>query len=226
MPDFTFQTPDGPQQITVSELVVAGWTGRNTEAVQHHIEELAALGVPAPSQVPLYYRVGAELLTQAPAISVLGADTSGEAEPLLICDATGTLWLGLASDHTDRALETLSVAKSKQVCPKPVARDLWRFDTVLPYLDDLILHSDILEHEEEDSKRYQSGTLGAIRPLTDLMQGLPGGRLAPGKAMLCGTLPAIGGIRRANTFSMMLQDPKSGRTLTHAYKTTELPVIS
>jgi hypothetical protein len=132
MPDFTFQTPDGPQQITVSELVVAGWTGRNTEAVQHHIEELAALGVPAPSQVPLYYRVGAELLTQAPAISVLGADTSGEAEPLLICDATGTLWLGLASDHTDRALETLSVAKSKQVCPKPVARDLWRFDTVLP----------------------------------------------------------------------------------------------
>ena len=226
MPVFTFQTAHGPQQIAIAELVVAGWTGRDADAVQHHIAELAALGVPAPSQVPLYYRVGAELLTQDPEICVLGAETSGEVEPFLVSDATGALWLGLVSDHTDRALETLSVAKSKQVCPKPVARELWRLDTVLPYLDDLTLHSEIVEDQAQGKTRYQSGTLGAIRPLTDLMKGLPGGRLAPGMAMLCGTLPAIGGIRRANAFSMALHDPKSGRTIAHDYKITELPLIS
>ena len=226
MPVFTFQTPYGPQLIEITELVVAGWTGRDAAAVQHHIEELAALGVPPPSQVPLYYRVGAELLTQDAAIWVLGAETSGEVEPFLVSDNNGTLWLGLASDHTDRALETQSVAKSKQVCPKPVARDLWRIDDVLPYLDDLALYSDIVEDQATGPARYQRGTLGAIRPLPDLVEGLPDGRLAPGMAMLCGTLPAIGGIRGAQAFSMALQDPKSGRMIAHDYKITELPVIS
>jgi len=45
-------------------LVIAGWTGRDPAAVQHHIDELAALGVPAPSTVPLFYRVAGQQLTQ------------------------------------------------------------------------------------------------------------------------------------------------------------------
>ena len=39
-----------------TRLVIAGWTGRDAAGIQHHIEELAALGVPRPSTVPLYYR--------------------------------------------------------------------------------------------------------------------------------------------------------------------------
>ena len=53
-------------------LVIAGWTGRNLAAVQHHIDELAALGVPGPSKTPLFYRVSADLVTQADEIQVLG----------------------------------------------------------------------------------------------------------------------------------------------------------
>ncbi|MGA8316723.1 MAG: DUF2848 family protein, partial [Bradyrhizobium sp.] len=30
----------------VATLVVAGWTGRDEAALRHHIEELAAIGVP------------------------------------------------------------------------------------------------------------------------------------------------------------------------------------
>ena len=44
-------------------LVVAGWTGRDMSAVQHHIDELAAIGVPAPSTVPLFYRLAVTQLT-------------------------------------------------------------------------------------------------------------------------------------------------------------------
>ena len=87
--------------VDIADLVIAGWTGRNADAVQHHIDELARLGVQPPSQVPLFYRVSSTLLVQAPEIEVLGTATSGEIEPLLI-NHEGTVWLGLGSDHTDR----------------------------------------------------------------------------------------------------------------------------
>src|SRR5580692_1282255 len=37
------------RSITVDNLVVAGWTGRDRAAVEHHIKELAAIGVKAPA---------------------------------------------------------------------------------------------------------------------------------------------------------------------------------
>ena len=46
---FTFATPDGPREIEIARLVIAGWTARDRAAVDHHIAELAALGVPPPS---------------------------------------------------------------------------------------------------------------------------------------------------------------------------------
>ena len=115
-----FETSDGPLEIEISRVVVAGWTGRDEAGVRHHIEELAAIGVPPPSAIPLCYAVSAGRLTRAPVIEVLGAATSGEAEPLVI-RAEGALWLGLASDHTDRGLEAHSVAHSKAIAPKIAA---------------------------------------------------------------------------------------------------------
>ncbi len=60
--------PDGTRatqllSVVPRQLVIAGWTGRDAAAIEHHIEELEAIGVPRPSSVPLYYRVGAGLLT-------------------------------------------------------------------------------------------------------------------------------------------------------------------
>ena len=40
--------------VTPTELVIAGWTGRNHAAIEHHIHELEALGVPRPSTCLLY----------------------------------------------------------------------------------------------------------------------------------------------------------------------------
>lgn len=215
-----FQTDDGPLDVEIRALTIAGWTGRDAAGVQHHIEELQAIGVPPPSTVPLFYKVTADLLTQTDNLHVLGADSSGEAEPFLL-RAQGQLWLGVASDHTDRGLETTSVAHSKQVCGKPVATTLWRFDDVADHLDELKLSSWI----EEDGARvgYQEGTLAAIRPLTELRERNP---LSEGEAMLCGTLPAIGGVRPASHFSMALSDSRSGRTIEADYAINTLPVVS
>jgi len=221
----TFDTDAGPLTLDANALIVAGWTGRDAAAVQHHIDELAALGVPAPSRVPLYYRCAPGLLTMAETVPVLGDQTSGEAEPLVIRAPDGGLWLGLGSDHTDRGLEAHSVAHSKQACTKPVAGGLWRFDDLADRLDGLELEADIRDDDGQDWTPYQRGTLAAIRPLADLIAAAPDG-LAPGAAMLCGTLPAIGGVRPARQFRARLHDTRNGRSLTLSYRVDVLPVIA
>ncbi|TYC48587.1 DUF2848 domain-containing protein [Rhodobacterales bacterium] len=215
-----FETETGVLTCTPDRLIVAGWTGRNRAAVDHHIEELAAIGVPAPSSVPLYYQCSPELLTQNEMIQALGKESSGEAEPFLL-KLDGKLWLGLASDHTDRALETYSVAYSKQACAKPVAGTLWDFDTVKDRLDDLKLQSWI--REGGDWVLYQDGTLASILPLETLIEGAA---LTEGTAMLCGTLPAIGGVRAAADFKMALTDPETGKTIEAAYSSKVLEIVS
>ncbi len=121
-----------------SNVVIAGWTGRNNEAVEHHIEELAAIGVPRPSTAPLYYRVGVACLTQARSIQVVGNNTSGEVEPVLFATADD-LWLTVGSDHTDRSAETYSVAPSKQLCPKVIANQAWRISEIKDHADQVLL---------------------------------------------------------------------------------------
>lgn len=126
--------------VDISSLVVAGWAGRARHAIEHHIEELFAIGVPRPSSVPLYYRVAENQLTQASHIQVVGDQTSGEVETFVF-QAEGELYVALASDHTDRKLETYSVALSKQVCAKPVGVGAWRFADVAAYWDELVIRS-------------------------------------------------------------------------------------
>ena len=205
------------------KLVIGGWAGRDEEALRHHIEELAAIGVPRPSAVPVYYRVAAENLTQAERLVVLGPDTSGEVEPVIFSMADG-LWLGLGSDHTDRKAEIMGIALSKQLCGKPVARTLWRLDEVEPHWDDLLLRAWAMIAGAR--LLYQEGPLAGLRTPSDLIGRRPEGPLPPGAVMFGGTLSAIGGIRPAARFEMELEDPVLGRRMRHAYAIDCLPVIS
>jgi hypothetical protein len=214
-----------------TKVVIAGWTGRNREAIDHHIEELAAIGVPRPSTVPLYYRVGINCLTQAHSIEVVGDNTSGEAEPVFLVMPDG-LWLTVGSDHTDRSAETYSVALSKQLCPKVIAKQAWRFDDIKGHADKILLRSWVVDADAR--VLYQDGTLAAIRPLESLLQGFANsisvGNVAEampiGSLMSCGTVGAIGGIRPAKRFIMQLFDPILNRALEHEYEIDVLPVIS
>ncbi len=207
-----------------SALIVAGWTGRDTAALEHHIEELAALGVPRPSSVPVFYRTSVNGVTQATRLEVLGPDTSGEVEPVVIALADG-MWLGVGSDHTDRKAETMGIALSKQLCGKVLGRDLWRFADVVEHWDQLIIRA----HVVIDGKRvlYQEGPLARMRTPANLLSLYDGSTaLKAGTVMFCGTVGAIGGIRPAERFEMELEDPVRRRKLTHAYDIVALPVVT
>jgi hypothetical protein len=204
-------------------LIVAGWTGRDEKVLRHHIEELAAIGVPRPSSVPVFYRISTANLTQAAQLEVLGPDTSGEAEPVVVAMQDG-LWLGVGSDHTDRKAETMGIALSKQLCAKVVGKTLWRLDEVAAHWDQLILRA----YATIDSKsvKYQEGPLSAMRNPSDLMSRIGGAaKFAAGTVMFCGTLAAIGGIRPAARFAAQIEDPILGRTMSCEYRIEALPVV-
>ena len=85
---FTRQFKDGRTDqvsMTPQALIVAGWTGRDEAALNHHIEELAAIGVPRPSSLPVFYRNAATNVVQTRVLEVLGPDTSCDFEPVICC---------------------------------------------------------------------------------------------------------------------------------------------
>jgi hypothetical protein len=214
---------DKAREASFGTLIVAGWTGRDTAALEHHIEELAKIGVPRPSSVPVFYRTSVNGLTQSARLEVLGPDTSGEVEPVLFALEDG-IWLGVGSDHTDRKAETMGIALSKQLCGKPVGAQLWRYTDVADHWDKLIIRS----WATIDGKRvlYQEGALAGMRTPEDLLQRYGAKTLPRGAAMFCGTVGAIGGIRPAARFEMELEDPVRKRKLSHGYDIVALPVVS
>ena len=157
---------EAPRAIAIGQLVIAGWAGRDAAAIEHHIAELAAIGVPRPSAVPLFYRVAANQLVQDPVVQVVGTASAGEVEPFVFADH-GTLYVTVASDHTDRGLERTSVALAKQVCAKPVATRAWPLAEVAAHWDDLVLRATIAEEGRE--VLYQEAPVSALRTPTDLI---------------------------------------------------------
>jgi len=110
--------------------------------------------VPRPSSLPVFYRISTANLAQTARLEVLGPDTSGEAEPVIVAMQDG-LWLSVGSDHTDRKAETMGIALSKQLCAKVVSQTLWRFDEVAPHWDQLVLRAYVTI--EGRSLKYQEG---------------------------------------------------------------------
>ena len=209
--------------VDIDDLVIAGWTGRDVAALNHHIEELKAIGVQPPSKVPLYYRVAAQMLTQADTIQVLGDDSSGEVEPVLI-GTPERLWVTIGADHTDRKVETYNITVSKQMCDKPVAPVLWDLAEIEGHWDQIILRS--WATIEGERVLYQEGTLSGMLPVADLIRrGFGTAALPDGCAMFCGTFAAKGGIRPAARFDYEIQDPVLKRSISHGYDIVTLPVL-
>lgn len=178
----------GERTVTVAprELVVAGFTGRDEHAVRDHIEELAREGVPRPSTVPAFYRVDAALLTTAPAITVRGPRTSGEAEPVLFCTADGW-YVGLGSDHTDRDLEREDIGRSKSACPKVISTEVLPYELARGRWDELRLRS----WASASGTRYQDGSVGELLPIPEVLGKLDASDGADGLVVFCGTVALV-----------------------------------
>jgi Protein of unknown function (DUF2848) len=128
-------------------------------------------------------------------------------------------------------MEAEGVAISKQLCRKPVAAELWRFEEVLPHWDQLTLRAQIIEAGHR--RLYMQSALAAVRCPAELIAAYVQERgmaadapLPPGTVMFMGAIAAIGGIRPASRFEMTLEDPVLGRAISHAYEIRVLPIVA
>jgi len=212
-----------PLSLTISQGVIAGWTGRDPVARDHHIAELAAIGIAPPASTPIYYRCSANRFTIATAIECTGEESSGEVEFCLFA-AGGKTYVGVGSDHTDRKVETYNITVSKQMCDKPVAATVWDLGELEGHWDQIILRS----YATIDGTRvlYQEGTLSGMLPVAELiMKGFGGTTLPEGTAMFGGTFAAKGGIRPATRFDYEIEDPVLKRKIASGYDIVTLPVV-
>ncbi len=212
------------RELTISQAVIAGWTGRDPAAVQKHIKELEELGVKPPATTPIFYRCSATRITTAETIEATGTASSGEVEYVLL-QTGGKMWVGVGSDHTDREVETYGVTVSKQMCDKPIAMSFWAYDACAPHWDKLMLRSFIPENGGR--VLYQEGAVAGMLSPADLIGRYTNGgkALAEGTIMFCGTFAAKGGIRPAPRFDYEIEDPVLGRKITGGYAITTLPVL-
>lgn len=211
-----------PCRVAIDRAVIAGWTGRDPALVEKHMAELEALGVARPPSAPVFYRVSAARLTTAEEIEVSGTDSGGEVEFVLLRH-DGRLWVGVGSDHTDRAVETYNVTVSKQMCDKPVASRFWDYAEVAPHWDRLVLRA--WTGKGASAALYQEGPVSAMLAPEDLIARFGDGELADGTLIFGGTLPAIGGVRPTENFTFELEDPVLGRTIRHGYAARVLPLL-
>ena len=85
------------------------------------------------------HHIGLHALDTSDAVFVQSTQTSGEVE--IVIYVSDKIYIGVGSDHTDRALETVSIPGSKQACVNHLATKFWIWDDIADSWDDCILRS-------------------------------------------------------------------------------------
>lgn len=212
----SFEVVGSREIISLTEFhgIVAGHTGRDMAAVQRRIDDLHALGVPLPPEVPMFYPVSKNLFDSAAEYAPTEGRTSGEVEPVYIRH-NSKFYFGIGSDHTDRDLETKNVLASKESCPKPVSFQ------VIPIEDlDTLSLDECIARSRVDGRLIQEGFLNALLSPSDLINLLLVRTQIGDDDFVCfgGTIPLLSqDISEGSVWEIELVFP-DGSVLGHAYK--------
>ncbi|MHB1404462.1 MAG: DUF2848 family protein [Desulfitobacteriaceae bacterium] len=204
----------------VERILNGGFAGRNQDQVRKHIEELAALGVPAPKETPVFYPLLPDKLTTGEEVEVIGSGNSGEVEFVILYSQEG-LFVGLGSDHTDRELEKTSIIKSKQAYPNVIAPTVWRYEDVISHWDEIEMRAWLGENKET---LYQEGRLALLMRPEELMeraQALVDGGMT-GTVLYSGTLATLEELRFSEYFHIELFDKVRNERISHVYRIKQL----
>lgn len=206
------------RDLKINKAFCIGYSGRDKEKTWEHIKELAEIGVPEPEEVPALYPVAVSTLNQYESIEVVGDQTSGEAEIVLIFgDSPEEIYLSVGSDHTDRSLETVDINKSKQVCDKPFAKKAWKIDKVKDYWDQLVLSSEMMVDGKWE--KYQENPISSIISLEEI-KGFLQKKNVPltNSIVFSGTVPLLDGFKYGEKFKTTLFDPITNDSISTEYK--------
>jgi len=152
-------------------------------------------------------------------ITVQRDRTSGEVEIATVVDADGVIYVGVGSDHTDRALECIDIPWSKQVAPNVIAPTLWRWDEVADHWDDVLMESWVVDGGVR--MKYQEANVSEFWTPVEMLQGVRDSVVDSGGAIafLSGTVVSIEEtLRFAEEWTIRLIDPVLDRIIEHTYR--------
>jgi len=144
-----------------NKIINGGFTGRDQVAVQAHIQELAEEGIPGPEVTPVFFSLTCNTLVCKDLIQVNGPKTSGEVE-YVMCLKGDKTYIGIGSDHSDRALEQSSMGKAKEICPNIISETVWDYDDIKDHWNELEISSVVKNKMGDEYTLYQKDTLASI----------------------------------------------------------------
>lgn len=212
----SFRRPsERPLTMDVERVAIAGYTGRDREAVEQYVAKLAEEGIDPPGSIPMVFAVGVDRVVSHDVVDVTGDHTCGEVEFVLLVTEDG-VHVTVGSDHTDRALEQESIALSKQMVPKVVAREAWRLEEIEDHWDQLILTATV----GADKRPYQRTGVDFFMKPDDILKFVAA---KPGTVVFCGTVSSLGGSFDFDpVFAGTLTDPVLGRSIDFTYRARQL----
>jgi len=215
-PELMFHRPgERPLRMPVTKVAIAGYTGRDQDAVARYVAKLEEEGIPAPDSTPVVFPCGVDRVVSHEVIEVTGDKTCGEIEFVILITEEG-VHITVGSDHTDRALEQESIVLSKQVVPKVVAGTAWRLEEVTDHWDQLILESWV----GEERRPYQETGVDFFLTPEDIIQLVDA---SPGTVIFGGTVSSLdGGFNFDPVFEGSLIDPVLDRAITFQYRSRPL----
>lgn len=215
--------------VAPQRVILGGFSARSREDRQRHVDELRQIGVEPPVRMPIFWPVGANLLTTETEIQVQGAWTSGEVEYALLAHG-GRTYVALASDQTDRQFEAHSIPRSKQLCAKVLSTDVLPIGELRTCWDEIIIASDV-SVDGLDWRPYQRSTLAAMMDPDALVRSCFGKEtteeLTDGTILLSGTVPLLDGeTKYLPHFRARMEIPDSSVRLFLAYRVVALPELA
>ena len=172
-------------------------------------------------RTPHFFPVSPYLLTNDDRIVVQGKHTSGEVEYVAL-KFEDEVYLSVGSDHCDRQTETFSLGKSKQLCPKVMARQMILHREIPPYRDELKLSSFVASYDRKVP--YQSAFVADLMRLGSLIRSCPLNIDLNGAVMFSGTVPTIADMPAyASHFYFQLELARFKLSIAHDYAIEVLP---
>lgn len=216
---FVVESTSGPQDRTldVTRVYNLGFTIRDREKMQRHLNEVVGVHVEWPKRAPIIFPISAWATITDTDVPVQYETTSGEVEIVTVVDGTELL-IGVGSDHTDRKLEAVDIPWGKQVAPNVLAPVLWRWEEVREHWDQVRLES--YADDGSGPVLYQKASVAEFWTPQEMVDSVQD-RLTPVdgvRIFFSGTVVSEGEtLHFGRWFSIRLIDDVLGREIRHDY---------
>lgn len=205
--------------IAVGRVYNLGFTIRDREKMQRHLDEVVGVTVPWPEKPPIIFPISAWATITDTEVTVQYARTSGEVEIVTVQDGDEIL-VGVGSDQTDRELEATDIPWSKQAAPNVIAPTLWRWTDVADHWNQVELSSHVAEEEGGERVLYQKASVAEFWTPQEMLDSLEG-RLAPAsgaKVLFSGTVVSEDEkLNFGKELTIRMHDPVTDKSIEHTY---------